>query len=306
MADTSGFLGWSFSESSEGQDSLTALYRVVYDSKPTTPYTALARARAATGTPVPPYRHQFASATAWMFAKEFTASQSADNDSQSVIDWTVTYSPPEGGESATVYQYQNPLDRPPVYNIQYMDREEVIDKARNVQQLSHGNGAGGNRAADTEGPIVNAAGKRPDEPLVDTTRLEVLVIQKNYPSLPSIVSRNRAFKKSTNSDAVQGYGARELRYLLTESLGVQYENGVEFWPGVTTILADDTTDLILDNVGYEYWDTVSGDWKRVVDADGNFMAEPINLDLDGDEGGTTSTTITYRYLEEKAYASLFS
>lgn len=304
MPDIGQLIGVQGTEQSDSQDTITLTYRVQYTDVPTNFYTALSRGRSASGTPLPARRSLYASPTAILYADTFSAGTAFSSESRAVWEWTVGFKVPEPGD-LEAYQYANPLDRPPVYNVSYMDREDVIDKAKNVEALSHGDGAGGNRAANTEGPIVNAAGKRPDEPLVDTTRLEVLVIQKNYPSLASIVTRNRQFKKTTNSDTVQGYGARELRYLLTESLGVQYENGVEFWPGVTTILADTTHDLVLDNVGYEYWDTVASDWKRATDADGNFMAEPVNLTLAGDEGGTNATTITYRYLEDKAYASLF-
>lgn len=306
MADTSNLIGYDFTESFDGQDSLTAIYKVVYDSRPSSAYTAIARARAAGPDPLPPIRHQYASPTAWMFAKSFAMQTNRSDDSAQVIDWTVSYSPPPPGETEESFGQDNPLARAPTFQIQYMDREDVIAKAKNVGALPHGNGSGGNRADDTEGPIVNAAGKRPDEPMVDTTRLEVLVITKNYPSLASIVTRNRTYKKTTNSDSAQGYSARELRYLLTESHGEQFENGVRFWPGTTTILADETTDLTIDNVGYEFWNAADSDWERVKDTDGNFMAEPINLKIDGDKGGTTTNTITYRYLAPVAYSGLFT
>src|SRR5690606_8689113 len=130
-------------------------------------------------------------------------------------------------------------------------------------------------------------------------------VRKNFASLADIVNRNRDFEDTTNSGTVQGYATRRLEYLLTESEGQRFENGIEFWPGVTSILARKTTDIQLDNVGYDYWDTGKEDWVRVQDADGNDVADPINLKLDGDKGGDTSTTISYRYLEPKSYGSLF-
>lgn len=301
MADTSTLIGVQGTEQSASKDSVTQTYRVIYDSVPTNFYTALTRGRAATGTPLPARRSLYASPSAILFADTFSSGISFDAENRAVWDWTVGFVVPEPGE-LEVYEYDNPLDRPPVYNVQYMDIEEVIDKAKNVEALSKGDGNGGNRAADTEGPIVNAAGIRPDEPIMRTKRLEVLVITKNYPTLASIVTRNRTYKQTTNSDTLEGYGARELRYLLTESQGVQYENGIEFWPGMTTILAEDTTDITLDNVGYQHWD--GADLKRALDADNNPTAEPINLTLAGASGGTLSTTITYRDLEPTAYAGL--
>jgi hypothetical protein len=286
-------------------DTVTHVYEVSYDAVPTNFYAAYEAAKTATGAPVPARGAQLSGQNG-MYAGTITPEPQVV---RTIWLWTVTYSRPQpedlnnlgapGGLPA------NPLLYPVVFNVSYMDREYVIQKAKNVEALSHGDGKGGNRAASTLGPIVNAAGKRPDEPLVDTERLEILVIRKNFATLADIVSRNRTYKRTTNSATVQGYTTRQLRYLLTESEGKQILNGIEFWPGVTTVLAEDTTDLTLDNVGYEYWDAGDADWKRAVDADGNAMADPINLKLDGDQAGDNTTTITYRHLSEVAYSSLF-
>lgn len=308
MADVSKLISVNGTETLDSQDSVTQVYEVQYESLPSNFYTALARARSASGAPVPARRSIYASPSALLIATSFAAGVDFKSDERLLWQWTVQFSPPpqgEGGGGGEVSQIENPLDRPAVFNVEYQDIETVIDKARNVDALSHGDGKGGNRAALTLGPIVNAAGKRPDEPHVTTDRLEVLVIKKNYATLAEIVERNRDFKRSTNDGTVQGYGARELRYLLTESQGEQYENGIRFWPGVTSILAEETTDLILDNVGYEYWDAANSNWVRAADKDGQPTGEPINLKLDGDKGGDNSTTITYRHLTEKDYGALF-
>jgi hypothetical protein len=287
------------------QDSVVQVYECQYDTVPTNFYTALLGAQSATGTPVPNRRSLYlGTALARLYVQSITGKSVGSRD---LWQWTVTFATPQDGELPLfeLPQYDNPLLRPAIYNVDYMDREYVIKLAKNVQALLHGNGSGGNRPANTEGPIVNAAGKQPDEPQVDTERLEVLVIQKNYASLPEIVARNRAFKRSTNSTALIGYQPRELRYLLTQSLGVQFENGVTFWPGVTTVLAEDT-DLVLDNVGTEYWDTVTDNWKKAIDGEGLPMTEPINLTLAGAQGGDNTTTITYRHLRELSYADLIN
>lgn len=308
MADQSTRIGLSGSESFDSQsDTVTLEYEVQYDSIPTNFYVAIARARAATGEPVPARRSLYATSSALLLARTFSADIDWKGGKKTLWKWTVTFGPPPQGEGGDgdASIIENPLERPPVFNIEYMDTEKVLDKARNVEALSHGDGKGGNRAANTEGPIVNAAGKRPDEPVMVSDRTEVLVIKRNYPDLATISGINSLFKRTTNSDSPQGYSARQLRYLLTSSDGVQNENGYEFWPGTTTILAEDTTDLIIDNVGYDYWDAGDADWVRVLDADGQPVAEPVNLKLDGDKGGDNSTTITYRYLTETEYAVLF-
>lgn len=292
----------------DDQDTVTHVYQVKYDSVPTNPYAALIAAQSAAPDPVPVRRTRYAGTSRTRIeARQFEGG--AVNESRSVWNWTVTFSPPPENESQEggggEPRPSNPLLRPPVFNVEYQDREYVITKAKNVEALEHGDGKGGNRAANTLGPIVNAAGKRPDEPQIDVERVEVLVIRRNYPSLAAIVSRNRAFKRTTNSSGILGYGTRQLKYQLTQSLGVQYEDGIEFWPGETTISVEDTTDLVLDNVGYEYWDETETDWVRAVDANNEPMSEPINLKLDGDQGGDNTTTITFRHLTEKDYGPLF-
>lgn len=302
MATVSNLKSVNGSADGDYQDSVTAIYEVQYDAPQTNFYTALLAAQNATGAPVPPRRTLYLGGP-FLLALDITGQPS--DALRKMWTWQVTYSPPPAGEGEGS-EKENPLERPVAYNIEYMDREYVVEKARNILALSHGDGKGGNRPADTWGPIVNAAGKRPDEPIVQTERLEVLVIQRFYPSLAAIVKLNRDYKRSTNSDSIQGYLPRELRYLLTESLGVTSVNGIDVWPGRTTILAEDSTSLILDNVGYDYWDAAAADWKRAVDKDGDAMAEPINLTADGGKGGDNTNTIIYRHLTEKAYAPLIA
>ncbi len=306
MATTSVLKSIGGSISADYFDTVTHVYEVTYDSVPTNLHAAYEAGKEATGSPLPG-RGQILSGSSGLYAGTITPEPTVVRN---IWLWTVTYTRPQPDQLTALSQpgglATNPLLIPPVYNIQYMDREVVIEEAKNVEALSHGDGKGGNRAADTLGPIVNAAGKRPDEPLMDTERLEILVITRNYPTLAHIVNLNRTYKRSTNSDEVQGYQARELRYLLTESSGVQNMNGIEYWPGTTTILAEKTTDTTVDNVGYEYWDSTASDWKRAVDGDSQPMSEPINLKLDGDQGGDNTTTITYRHLTAIAYAPLLS
>ena len=306
MADSSTLEKVSGIAKGDYNDSVTLAYRVTYDSVPTNYYDALARAQAANGTPVPVRRVKYASTPGInIYAQNFNGAP-VSNEKRSQWVWSVEFQRPPAGSPQNDDYSDDPLNWPVEYNVEYIDREYVIEKAKNVSALSHGDGNGGNRGALTLGPIVNAAGKRPDEPIVETERLEVLVIKKNYASLSEITTRNRTYKRTTNSDSTQGYTARQLRYLLTESLGRQFEGATEYWPGVTKILAEKSTDLTLDNVGYEYWDGAANNWARAKDKDGNDTAEPIKLALDGDKGGTTTTTISYRHLDEVAYASLFT
>lgn len=310
MADGSVLKSVSGQGQADYNDRVTLIYEVQYDSIPTNWYDALSRAQSATGTPVPARRTLYASGgLVNLYSGPYDGKST--NERRDTWHWSVTFIKPSPSQRST-FEFEDPLSRPARFDIRYLERDRVIDRAKNVEALSRGDGAGGNRAANTEGPIVNAAGIKPDEPQVDTERLEVLVIHKNFASLADIVSRNRTYKRTTNSDTVQGYAPRELRYLLTESLGETEENGVVYWPGATTILAEGTTDVVLDNVGYDYWDDATGEKHRAkVDDPDNpgtkiLAADPINLKLNGDQGGTNATTITYRHLEPEPYASLFA
>jgi len=308
MATTSNIKKISGGAQADFADDVTYIYEVQYDAIPTSFHSALTSAQAASSTPVPARAAPCPSAS-WLFAGNISGEP--DENQRTLWTWTVSYTKPStkdlgslgpGGEAIT-----NPLLRPAVYNIEYMDIEQVIEKAYNVDSLPRGSGKGTGRAALTLGPVVNSAGERPDEPQMTTKRLEVLVIQKNFATLAAIVNLNRTYKDTTNSDNVQGYQPRELRYQLTESSGQQKENNITFWPGTTTILAEDSTDLVLDNVGTKFWDGSAIVEIKETDEDGNSVPPfaPVPLKLDGTKGGDYTTTITYRYLSSVAYVSLF-
>lgn len=283
-------------------DSVTELWKVYYDSIPTDYYNAEVRAHAA-GLPGRRTPYTDVSLVPTYVTQVDGGPVSSDN--RAVWAWTVTYTTPPPVEFG-VFSTVAPISRAAVYDIRYLERERVLDKARNVAALSHGDGKGGNRAANTLGPIVNAAGKRPDEPIVVTERLPVLVIRKNYATLAEIAGLNNTYFNTTNSDTVQSvYGPRSLRYLLTTSLGQLQENGTSYFPAETEVVVEGSTDLTLDNVGYEYWDAAAANWVRAKDKDGDPTGEPINLKTDGDKGGDNTTTLTYRYLSAVPYASLF-
>jgi hypothetical protein len=313
MANTSNLIGiQSQSFDKEGQDTFTLRYQVEFDAIQTDPYVALPLAKLATPDPVPSLRSVYPGRSNIFVS---TISVTVADESRSVFNYDVAYAVPAPNEQEPAGQDADPSNRPGRRNIEYIATENPIVEARNVEGLSHGDGKGGNRAASTLGPIVNAAGKRADESLMETTYEGVLVFEKNYPTIGAIDALNQDYVGTTNSAAVLGYDARRLKYLVTESLGQLFEGENEYWPGLTRVAIKKTTDLIIDNVGYDYWkaknvfanppDHEEG-WIRAKDLNGDDMAEPINLKLNGDKGGNHTEVITYRYLEEKAYGPLFT
>lgn len=288
------------------KDEITVEYHATLDSPESDPLTVLTLMQMYGPNPLPFRRSPYLGIGSLYNLMCTNIELRPDEKSLSVWYATVTFGPPPTGEDEEQAN-ENPLARPPIFNIEYIEAEYVVEKAKNVEALSHGDGNGGNRAADTLGPIVNGAGRRSDEPLMDVERNSVLIIQKNFSSLGAIADLNTTYQRTTNSDSVtvgsSTVTARRLQYQVTESLGKQIENGIEFWPGVTRIELKKTTDRILDNVGYDYW---NGSEIAPFLVDNERPGEPINLNRDGTANGDYTETITYRHLTEVAYASLFT
>ncbi len=230
------------------------------------------------------------------------------NENRQVWKFDVTFGPPPEGEDETQQEQDNPLLRPPIYGIDYIDEEYVVEQARNVEALGVEFAAGAPyRAADTLAPITNGAGIRPDEPIVRTRRRGVIRIQRNYADLGTILDMNEDYQDTTNSDEItignKTFSPRRLKYELTREGGKQIENGITYYPGVTEIAIHKTTDLIIDNVSFSYY-TVAGALKRFLDDDGEPLADPQNITRSGLQS-SSKTTITYRDLEQVAYAGFF-
>lgn len=281
----------------KGSGSATLTYELIADSVLLSPLTALSVAR---GLGVPSHGAQLDDA--YWFAQNFKVDRNKSNRSHWDIE--VTFSPPPDGEDDD-QQNENPLARPAVYDIQYVEQEFVIEQARNVEPF----GPVFTRAAGTYGPIVNATFDRPDEPKIATTRNAVIVIEKNYPSLGAIMALNEQFQLTTNSDSCnvggESIAPNRLVYLGTFSGGRQQEGDVVYYPTRTEIELKKTSDLVLMNVSYKGWDPVEGEYVEAT-VNGQPASDPQNIDLDGEFCGDTTTTISYRYLTEVAYTSFFS
>lgn len=283
----------------KGTGSATYKYELIADSTIISPLLALDIAR---GLGVP--QHGVRLDEAYWFALNFNVDRNQNHRNH--WDITVQFTPPPEGEDEEQQTEDNPLDRPPVYDIQYIEQEYVIKEARNRTSF----GTVFTRAPGTLGPIVNSCWKRPDEPLVDTERNCIIVIEKNYASLGDIMALNETYQRTCNSDTCdvggQSISANRLKYLCTRSGGRQQEGDVVYYPGITEIELKKTTDLTFDNVGYEYWDDDAADFVRAKDKDGEFVGDPVNLNLDGTKNESDPITLTYYHLSEVAYSSFFS
>jgi hypothetical protein len=295
------------------KDSVVYTYQADLGTVVVNPLTALAMAQSMGPTPVPARRAALAGS--FLFANNIRGERTSNRQ---VWQFDVTFGPPPEGEDED-QQNENPLLRPPVFGIDYQDTEYVVKQARNVDDFVCVNGQ--RRPPLTLGAIHNTAFKRPDEPILRTRRLPVITIAKNYADLGAIMSLNENYQDTTNSDSItlgtHTFVARRLKYELTREGGKQIENGITFFPGVTEISINKTTDLVLDNVGFDYAvvPAVGNDFafhQRAKDADGEDSAEPVNLKMDGSLagsgviGGDAAIQITFRDLAPVAYSSFFS
>lgn len=290
------------------KDTMTYSYQADFGEVIIDPALALTMAQSMGPKPVPVRRHKHPSVFAFV---THISGKRLTEKSRHVWQFDVTYGPPPAGEDED-QQNENPLLRPPVYNIQYIEEEYVVKQAYNLDDLGSQFAAGARyRPAGTLGPIENGAGIRPDEPIVRTRRKGVIVIEKNFANLGAIMAFNEDFFDTTNSDSVtigsKTFGPRRLKYEVATSLGKQVENGYTFYPAIVEISIHKTTDLIHDNVGYHYFDTL-GKKKRFQDDDGIDTAEPDNLNLTGTSRakGEPAVQLRYRDLEAVPYAVFFS
>lgn len=307
-------------------DSIIKRYLLQLDTPTEDPYEALSIGQfTATGDRIPVRGEIIAGTNA--YAKDFSFQQSDTN--KLVWEWTVNFVTPEPGQNSTEQAIQHPLFRPPEYDVEWVEYDEVLTQAYNIDDLPRGRGEGGNRPKDTLGPIVNSAGQEPIEPPMDFDRDAVLVIYRNVPDLGEALGVYANYKKTTNSDTVTlgttNISKRRMRYLFTESLGLRTENNISYYRIVTKIRIQDTTDKMINNVGYNHWTVDIGgsgeeELRRytVVDAEATEEArkgdptappvkvpssEPTYLSIDGDLAGEPQT-IGYYHLRETPYNSL--
>jgi hypothetical protein len=236
-----------------------------------------------------------------LYAKQFQF----EPMSELLTNWkcTVSYQPLEPGESNTG-GVSNPLLWPATYSADWVEYEEAVTEAKNVEAFTGGPG----RAALTLGPVVNTAYQEFDEGLYRTVREMVLNIHRNLPSLDAVAQLNYDFQDTTNSDTYKGQGARRWMFLGAVSPGIQTANGIDYWPTTISVHLKKTTDRKINNVG---WKNLNFDGDvvayKILDDESDQLvdvSEPAFLSLTGARAPDTPLAITYRYLTETAYASL--
>jgi len=221
----------------------------------------------------------------------------------------------------------NPLLWPVIYDIDFIEEQVPLEKAKIVESLSHVG-----RAAGSEGPIINSCGVEFTEGILKTIYYPILIALKNYATLDEIVALNLAYQGTMNNGTYFGASARKAKYLSTASGGRQQISGQVFYPGTTRIWFKQLTwDRLVLNNGWTHFEKSGGNYildvqrgngpaqfrNRVHDdpqklsSDPNadpteLCSEPLNLRLDGtlQNANETALYLTYRDLNEVNYTGI--
>lgn len=245
-----------------------------------------------------------------LFAKQFNVQMRNNLGTEWEVD--VTYQPREPKDPDTQND-DNPLNWPPVYTLEFIEYEEAVTEAKNVDKIGDF-APGGPRDALTLGPVVNSALQEFDEGLFVPVRDAVIVITKNVATLDEVLAVDTQFLRTTNSDTIYGVGPRRFKYLGVESGGLQTANGIQYYTRTIKVQKLKTTDSVMNNVGWNYASLKDG--KRILkpftvkDDDDNDVlpSEPQFLNIYGGKPEDTDepTVVRYRYLDEVPYQSLLN
>ena len=249
-----------------------------------------------------------------LFAFDFSYKQ--NDQAKRMFTISVEYRRPEQlGAEARATADLHPIYQPVKNTISYIEKEIVIEKARNVEAIT----GGAARIANTLGYVQNGAGVVSQNPIIEVVRTPVLVSEKNISSLGGVLQWNRPYADggyllTTNNAAISiagvSFPARTLKFAGVDVGDQQEFDGIPFWTATRMIEIHSTTDHIVDSVGTQYVDE-TGNMVPIYqyDADGNItdkeITEPIPIGLDGAAGTPgTSVQITYRYLDQISYNTL--
>lgn len=292
--------------SSNGDATYTLKFRAKTDDREMPAALVYYGAQAALPDPAPVYYSTLAvnGFTDYnVFCKELDIKRAKQDGSQGRT-WIITcgYKVMEPGDREQTSD-EDPLTEPVRRWIEWEDIQEPVEEARNVEALT-----GISRAADTLGPMQNAAGGEPSSPLMRTRRVPVLCVRRNYTSLATIAAIETTYGNTVSDGVFYGAAARCAAYRSIECSQPQQANGTEYYTTVARIaIKDSEWYYAMVNRGYRYLDGGVLKEATVKDADDNDVAspEPINLELDGTRtaDGDMGTVIHWLTAAEADYSA---
>lgn len=297
---------------SDGDHRLTRSYHIDVGSITDSPALALLAGQVAStsGISIPATNEIFAPGVA-VYAREFNLEPTPEN--REIWRCDVNYSAPDGGGGGTTIEFDlHPLLRPPRVSIDYMEKEYVIQEARNVEPLTAGDIGGVNysRVANTLGPISNGMNQETIEPFLDVEWSGVMTIRRSVADLTALLQLNKTYRRTTNSELVLGlFAPRTLKYQVTRSSDELEQDDIPYYDIETSVEILENTDLKVQSTGLLYKIT---DLHNVPDTaspregyrnKGPLTGEPVHIGTDGTRRPDPQT-ITYRHLTEAPYTTL--
>lgn len=215
----------------------------------------------------------------------------------------------------------HPVNRPKREWLESVTETAQIAKGWNQIELPQAGDGFNPRPADTEGPIVNAAGESYDEALYEDDHYSIYVQQKNVESPAEAYNLQLMYGRTLNQGSFLGFPEDCAKFLSAETGEPQTEtfgtNLVEFYT-MTVRIALRRTPWHHDIVNRGYNEIIENRFSSekglhrifVKDdrTDGKLVAtpEPVLLDVNGVhlEDGILGNTIPYRTRERKSYQGL--
>jgi hypothetical protein len=236
--------------------------------------------------------------------------------SPGLINWEceVTYLPLSQGESDPEESDGNPLAWPAVYTLDWIEYEEAVKEAVNLEDLG-ADTDWGVREEGTLDLVVNGALQEFEEGIFDAQRDAVIQITKNVATLDEIIEYQTEYQRTTNNATFLGAAAYRVKFLSAVSGGLQKAGDIEYYPMTISLQIMKTTDKRMNNIGWHHWVTVGGVKTLVkfkvdeTDAAGNPTGEKVEASeptflTRGGKIGFAGSWVTYRYLTPKNYDGL--
>lgn len=284
----------------------SAQYRVVMDSPTASPLAVLIASQSAGPDPVPGQYDAYllsGSVDEGAFAQDFDVKPESDDTTTRWIV-SVTWRPIDSNTSSRGDATVAPVDREARFSMEFWDEQTIISQAWNVDALVS---VSEWRAANTPGPIVNAAKEQFHDAVTEDDKITVLVARKNFATLADVLTLHRNFNRTLNSDTFYGYTAHKAKFLSVELGDAVFERSYSYYPGVIKVaLKDEEWYLPIVNKGMMYRKAAGAVAVAAEDANGRPVQTPVLLKADGTKlpAGEVGNTIRYRTRRAVAYSGL--
>lgn len=289
----------------------TATYRVICDDRQMTAMGVLFGAATASPDPIPSWKASFAlfgDSDPNAFAQKFTPRYEKQDGSARIWLVDVEWSPSDNPDDDWTNE-EDPTLRPVLIDGDEEEVQEICEEGWNEETLT-----GLSRAADTFGPIQNAAGKEPGTPLIKAVRVPVLVFRKNFKddgtsALAQIMTLANGYVDKLNDGTFYGAPAGKAIVRSIKPSEEMIAGGIKYRTATIRVAAyDKGWSFPMVNRGYEYLD--SGELKLATKPDSEgvdqLVSEPVNLELDGSltADGSVGTVINWRTSAKVDFAGL--